>query len=110
MRTMRRTGSTSRSSPDTRSRRWTRRRRRRSPNSSSGARKRAGWRRISDGRRLQLDPGVVEIVEVAIHTVAVPPILQMALLMRQADGARLERADAFAAGAADARIGDAAGA
>src|SRR5271168_1269878 len=59
---------------------------------------------------LDIDPDVEQIVEIAVHAIAVPTVLQASLLVRQADGARPERPDAFASAATNARVDDAVGA
>src|SRR4051794_19642710 len=51
----------------------------------------------STRQRLQQNPTVQQIVEIAIDALTIPPILQMSFLPRKADGARPERADARAA-------------
>ena len=59
---------------------------------------------------LEIDPDVEPVVEIAVHAIAVPTVLQVSLLLRQADGARPERPDAFASAATNARVDDAVGA
>ncbi len=59
---------------------------------------------------LEIDPDVEPVVEIAVHAIAVPTVLQASLLARQADGARPERPDAFAAAPTNARVDDAVGA
>ena len=88
---------------------------------SSVALAQAVRRRNSDGRcaagglfdlseSLDFDPSVVQIVEIAVHADAGPPILQVALLSGQAHCTGLERADASALAAAHAWVGDPVGA
>ena len=65
------------------------------------ARSLQGEDRLPDG-----DPFVARVIEVAIDPLAVPSILEMALLVGNSDGPRAEGAEAFSPGMPDARIGD----